>query len=95
MQITIEVLDSLGQKLQQFSNLLPELLERGWQELQNEQSDYAQDSREIIALLASRRQSKFWRFALRLSCKRILMICWPTAKRPPCLNKMQPNCNVT
>jgi hypothetical protein len=53
MQITIEVPDSLGQKLQQFSNRLPELLERGWQELQNEQSDYVQDSQEIIALLAS------------------------------------------
>ena len=53
MQITIDVPDSLGQKLQQFDDRLPELLERGLQELQNEQAGYSQDEQEIMALLVS------------------------------------------
>lgn len=53
MQIIIDVPDSLGQKLQQFGDRLPELLERGLQELQNEQAGYSQDDQEIMALLVS------------------------------------------
>jgi hypothetical protein len=54
MQITIDVPDSLGQKLQQFGHRLPELLERGLQELQNEeQPSHSQDEQEIMALLVS------------------------------------------
>ena len=53
MQITIDVPDALGQQLQQFGDRLPELLERGLQELQNEQAGYSQDEQEIMALLVS------------------------------------------
>ena len=53
MQITIEVSEPLGEKLQPFSDRLPELLERGLQELQNEQSGNVQDEQGIVALLAS------------------------------------------
>ncbi len=53
MQITIEVPEPLGEKLQQFSDRFPELLERGLQELQNEQAGNAQDEQEIMALLVS------------------------------------------
>jgi hypothetical protein len=53
MQITVEVPDALGKQLQQFQDRLPELLERGFHELQNEQSGNIADGQEIIALLAS------------------------------------------
>ena len=53
MQITVEVPDDLGKQLQQFQDRLPELLERGFNELQNEQSGNIADGQEIIALLAS------------------------------------------
>ncbi len=53
MQITFEVPDSLGEKLQQFYDRLPEVLERGIQELLNEQSNQFQNEREIVELLAS------------------------------------------
>jgi hypothetical protein len=53
MQIRVEVPDSLAQKLQPFNDRLPEVLERGVQELLNEQSDQFQSEREIIELLAS------------------------------------------
>jgi len=54
MQITIDIPDPLGQQLQQFGHRLPELLERGLLELQNEQqSSHSQDELEIMALLAS------------------------------------------
>lgn len=53
MQITIEVPDLLGEKLQHVSDRFPELLERGLQELQNEQAGNAQDEQEIMALLVS------------------------------------------
>lgn len=53
MKITVEVPDDLAQKLQQFQARLPEILERGIQELLNEQSDQFQSEGEIIELLAS------------------------------------------
>lgn len=53
MQITIEVPDPLGHKLQQFNDRLPELLERGLQELQNEQLETVQDEQDIVAVLVS------------------------------------------
>jgi len=37
MQVKVEVPDSLAQKLQPFSDRLPEVLERGAQQLLNEQ----------------------------------------------------------
>ncbi|KAM3113489.1 hypothetical protein [Phormidesmis sp. 146-33] len=53
MQIRVEVPDSLAQKLQPFNDQLSEVLERGVQELLNEQSDRFQSELEIIELLAS------------------------------------------
>jgi phage terminase Nu1 subunit (DNA packaging protein) len=52
MQITVEVPDELGQQLQQFSDRIPELLERGLQELLYEHPNFM-DEQEIMALLAS------------------------------------------
>lgn len=52
MEITINVPDRLGQQLQQFGERLPEVLERGMQELLNEQSDNFQQESEIVGLLA-------------------------------------------
>jgi hypothetical protein len=53
MQITVEVPDNLVSKLRQFDNRLSEVLERGIQELQNDQLANFQDEAEIIELLAS------------------------------------------
>ncbi len=53
MQITVEVPDDLGQRLQLFRDRLPEVLERGIQELLNEQSNRFYNEREIVELLAS------------------------------------------
>jgi phage terminase Nu1 subunit (DNA packaging protein) len=53
MQITVEVPDDLGQQLQQFSDRIPELLERGLQELLYEHPGNFMDEQEIMALLAS------------------------------------------
>jgi phage terminase Nu1 subunit (DNA packaging protein) len=53
MQITIEVSDELGQQLQQFRDRIPELLERGLQELLYEHPATFMDDQEIMALLAS------------------------------------------
>jgi hypothetical protein len=54
MQIVLEISDRLGEQLQQFGDRLPELLERGLQELLSEQ--YYPNflgSQEIISILAS------------------------------------------
>ncbi|HLP90424.1 MAG TPA: hypothetical protein VK184_17795 [Nostocaceae cyanobacterium] len=53
MQITVEVSEELGQQLQQFQDRLQEIVERGLQELLNEQSGNFLDEKQIIALLAS------------------------------------------
>ncbi len=53
MQITVEVPDDLGQRLHLFRDRLPEILERGIQELLNEQSNRFYNEREIVELLAS------------------------------------------
>jgi hypothetical protein len=54
MQIVLEIPDRLGEKLQQFSDRLPELLERGLQQLISEQySPNFLGDREIISILAS------------------------------------------
>jgi len=53
MQITIEVPNQLGQRLQQFQDRLPELLDRGARDLLAEQPDDFQDVNTIIELLAS------------------------------------------
>jgi hypothetical protein len=54
MQITVEIPDRLGEQLQQFSDRLPELIERGLQELWSERyhPNFLGD-REIISILAS------------------------------------------
>ncbi|MUH00868.1 hypothetical protein F7734_54815 [Scytonema sp. UIC 10036] len=54
MQITVEVSEELGRQLQQFQDRLPEVVERGLQELLSEQlSGNFVDEKEIVALLAS------------------------------------------
>ncbi|MCC5657112.1 hypothetical protein LC608_08970 [Nostoc sp. XA010] len=53
MQITVEVSEELGQKLQQFQDRLQEIVERGLQELLSEQSGNFLDEKQIIGLLAS------------------------------------------
>jgi hypothetical protein len=53
MQITIDVSHKLGKKLQRFQDRLPEVLERGLQELEHEHVAQFQDEKEIIELLAS------------------------------------------
>jgi predicted transcriptional regulator len=65
MQITIEVPDRLGEKLQQLGDRLPEALvriasevaDRALQELSNETTEY-QDERQIVELLASQPSPK-------------------------------------
>jgi hypothetical protein len=52
MQITIEVPNDLGQKLQQFRDRLPEVLARGLYELMAETSQ-VQDENAIVELLVS------------------------------------------
>lgn len=53
MQITIDVPNRLGKELQRFQDRLPEVLERGLRELEQEQSEQFQDEKEIVELLAS------------------------------------------
>ncbi len=54
MQITLDIPDHLGEQLKQFGDRLPELLERGLQELVNEQkSGNFLGDKEIISVLAS------------------------------------------
>jgi phage terminase Nu1 subunit (DNA packaging protein) len=53
MQITVEVPDELGRQLQQFHDRIPEVLERGLQELLYENPGEFLDEQEIMALLAS------------------------------------------
>jgi hypothetical protein len=53
MQITIEVPDRFGEKLQQLGDRLPEALIRGLQELTPTESLPYQDERQIVELLAS------------------------------------------
>jgi len=53
MQITIDVSNKLGKKLQLFQDRLPEVLERGLQELEQEQATQFRDEKEIVELLAS------------------------------------------
>jgi phage terminase Nu1 subunit (DNA packaging protein) len=53
MQITVEVPDELGRQLQQFHDRIPEVLERGLQELLYESPGEFLDEQEIMALLAS------------------------------------------
>ena len=53
MQITLEVTDRLGKRLQQLGDRLPEVLERVLQELSVSEPIEFQDDRQIIELLAS------------------------------------------
>jgi hypothetical protein len=53
MQITLEVPDRLGEKLQQLGDRLPEALDRALWELTSEETIPYQDDRQIIELLAS------------------------------------------
>ena len=98
MQITIDVPDSLGQKLQQFGHRLPELLERGLQELQNEeQTSHCQDEQDIMALLVSQPSpsSGFWPFVLQSPYRRESAICCSAARRTLCRSRRLLNSNVT
>ncbi len=53
MEFTIELPDLLGQKLQPFQDRLPEVIERGLQELLAESQVEFQDEKQIIELLVS------------------------------------------
>src|SRR5262245_56388882 len=53
MEITIQIPDALGQELQRFKDRLPELLERGLQELRVESQAGFQDENRIMELLVS------------------------------------------
>jgi hypothetical protein len=54
MQIVLDIPDHLGEQIQQFGDRLPELLERGLQELLSEQySPCFLGDKEIISILAS------------------------------------------
>jgi hypothetical protein len=53
MQIIIEVPERLKKQLRRFQDRLPEVLERGVQEMLGEQSDSFQDERAIMELLTS------------------------------------------
>ena len=53
MQITIDVPDQLGRKLQRFKDRLPEILEQGMRVVSTEEDSTSYDEREIMALLAS------------------------------------------
>ena len=54
MQITIDVPNDLGKRLQPFQDRLPEVLERGLHDLRSEKSSQFQDEQTIMAMLASR-----------------------------------------
>jgi hypothetical protein len=53
MQITIEVPERLGKQLRRFQDRLPEVLERGVQEMLGEESSSLLDERAIMELLTS------------------------------------------
>jgi hypothetical protein len=53
ISLTIEVPDKLGQTLQKMPDRIPEILERGLVDLQEEPFTSYQDEEHIIALLAS------------------------------------------
>ena len=53
MQITLEVSDLLGEKLQQLGDRLPEALDRLLWELNPAETKIHQDDRQIVELLAS------------------------------------------
>ena len=53
MQITLEVTDRLGEKLQQLGDRLPEVLDRVLHEFSSLAPIVFQDDRQIIELLAS------------------------------------------
>jgi hypothetical protein len=53
MEITIQVPDSLGQRLQQYQERLPEVLERGLREVVDESSGAFQDESGVLEVLAS------------------------------------------
>ncbi|MEQ8957410.1 MAG: hypothetical protein RLP02_05715 [Coleofasciculus sp. C2-GNP5-27] len=53
MQITLEVPDRLGEKLQQLGDRLPEALDRALQEFTSAETISYQDKIQIVELLAS------------------------------------------
>lgn len=53
MEITIQIPDPLGEKLQPYKDRLPEVLERGLHELQAESTTDFQDEHRIMELLTS------------------------------------------
>ena len=53
MQITIDVPNQLGRRLQRFQHRLPEVLEQGLSVLASEEVDSDLDEGEIMALLTS------------------------------------------
>ena len=53
MQVTLEIPDHLGEKLQQLGDLFPEALERALQELTSAETISYQDEIQIVELLAS------------------------------------------
>jgi hypothetical protein len=54
VDITIRVPDDLGRRLEQFRDRLPEVLERGLREIQEQPDATAADEQAIISVLASR-----------------------------------------
>jgi hypothetical protein len=53
MQITIEVPDRLGEEIKRYQDRLPELLERGLEELKSEEAGAAYNLDQIMEVLAS------------------------------------------
>ena len=53
MEITIQVPDALGQRLQQYQERLPEVLERGLREVADEGASVFEDESEVLEVLAS------------------------------------------
>lgn len=53
MEITIQVPDALGQRLQQYQERLPEVLERGLRDVVDEGSGAFGDASEVLKVLAS------------------------------------------
>jgi predicted transcriptional regulator len=51
--LTIQVPDDLSQRLQEVQDRLPEIIERGLREVQNESLAITHDEQEIIAILTS------------------------------------------
>jgi hypothetical protein len=53
MQITLEVPDQLGEEIKRYQDRLPELPERGLQELKSEEASASYDVEQIMDVLAS------------------------------------------